>query len=261
MIFSRDWAFCVRHILGHCCFLSCEAVLVRGVTVSTAGRYLRALPRLPRIFELCQPQPWIMRMSAKTRRQSVGLQGSRRPEDFAPDDGLAKCGGGFDFERGFAGTWWGWFCLGNDRAQLGHGDRSGCKDRCWLVCRCWYFRWGGLRCGFFGDGDTKCLEESAHFLLGSWFAGFGSWDGGGRLRFEVGVYLRLPAGTLRFKTTLLPAFSGLLDKPVDEADRSDNEEQDELFHRGIRPGWMRPAWLWSHAWLCRTGCFSGACSP
>jgi hypothetical protein len=101
-------------------------------------------------------------------------------------------------------------------------------------------------CGFFGDGDSKCLEESPHFLLGSGLAGFGSWDRG-RLRFEVGVCLCLPPGALSFKTTLLPTFSGLLDEPVDEADRSDNEEQDELFHRGIRQGWMRPAWLWSRA--------------
>jgi hypothetical protein len=34
-----------------------------------------------------------------------------------------------------------------------------------------------------------------------------------------------------------------------------------LFHGGIRPEWMQAAWLWSHAWRCRTGYFSIACSP
>ena len=90
-----------------------------------------------------------------------------------------------------------------------------------------------------------------------YFTGGGLWGG-----FQVGVGIRfLPAGALLLESALLTAFAGLLDEPVDEADRSNNEEQDELFHGGIRPAWMQAAWLWSHAWRCRTGYFSTACSP
>jgi hypothetical protein len=84
-----------------------------------------------------------------------------------------------------------------------------------------------LRSDFFGYGDSKCLKESAHFLLGCRLVDLRN---GRRLLsgLLIGAWLRLPAGALGLKTTLLTALAGLFDKPVDEADRSNNEEQDEL---------------------------------
>ena len=185
-------------------------------------------------------------------RQSIWLQGSRGAEDFAPDDGLAEGGGGFDFERDLSGLGRSWLELANDGARRGRG--------CFLESGRWNLRRDFLRSDFIRHGDSKCLEESAHFLLGCRFVDLGK--GRGRQSgFLIGAWLRLSAGALAFKTTLLTALAGLLDEPVDEADRSNNEEQDELFHRGIRPGSMLPEWLWSRAWRCRTGCFSSACSP
>jgi hypothetical protein len=76
----------------------------------------------------------------------------------------------------------------------------------------------------FGQGNSEGLEELAHLLLGSGFRKF--LNGGGRWSgFQVGVGLRfLPAGVLLLESALLTAFAGLLDEPVDEADRSNNEE-------------------------------------
>jgi len=183
----------------------------------------------------------------------IRLQGSRWAEDFAPDDGLAKGCRGFDD--------------GDRLVRFGRGDfalgtRNGLHGfRYFLRRRAFYFLKGYWGRRLLGQGNSEGLEELAHLLLGSGFRKFlnGGWRWGG---FEVGVGLRfLPAGALLLEAALLTAFAGLLDQPVDEADRSNNEEQDELFHGGIRPEWMQAAWLWSRAWRCRTGYFSSACSP
>ena len=52
---------------------------------------------------------------------SIWLQGSRGTEDFAPDDGLAEGGGGFDFERDLSGFGGSWLELGNGSARSWSG--------------------------------------------------------------------------------------------------------------------------------------------